>query len=255
MRIAKELESDDPYKTHYLTAKMKISRIMSSMHEDTVKISSNIYNKLLFQILANELVKSFPPTGENYEKAIIASLKNRFGRDDMIVEFYVRELLSLKIPLTSIYIYDKMECYIRALETLGVTSDKCAVMLYPPLGGQRSGQREITEANSQRETTDRLTKLFRFLQIEVENEERIDMALTGFRLSTEHEKVKKPKSKVEPSKEMPSANVLFVSKEPRKLECIFCNSNHENHNYENVRKLTLTERKTLSKEKIVALIA
>jgi len=71
---------------------------------------------------ANELVRSFPPTGENYKKAI-SSLKNRFGRDDIIVEFYVRELLGLvlqnavkgnkKLSLTSLY--DKLKCYIRAL--------------------------------------------------------------------------------------------------------------------------------------------
>jgi len=85
---------------------------------------------------ANELVKSFPPTGENYEKAI-TNLKNRFGRDDLIVEFYVRELLDLVLQnavkgsqkLSLANIFDKIECYIRALEILGVTMDKCAAML------------------------------------------------------------------------------------------------------------------------------
>jgi len=238
--IDKEIESDDSYRTHYLTAKMKISRIMQSTPEagtrtipsntiktsklpklELSKFSGNIKDWLPFwsqfkkinddstisqedkmQYLqqatvpdsrANELVKSFPPTGENYEKAVM-SLKNRFGRDDIIVEFYVRELLSLvlqnavrgnkKSALASIY--DKLECYIRALETLGVTTDKCAAMLYPLVESslpeevlrawQRSGQRE---AHGQHETTDRLSKLLKFLQLEVENEERIDLALTA----------------------------------------------------------------------------
>ncbi|RLU14669.1 hypothetical protein DMN91_013065 [Ooceraea biroi] len=159
---------------------------------------------------ASELVKSFPPTGENYTKAI-ASLKNRFGRDDIIVEFYVRELLTLvlqnavrgnkKLSLASIY--DKVECYIRTLETLGVTTDRCAAMLYPLVESslpeevirawQRSGQREAVEANGQRETTDRLEKLLRLLQLKVENEELIDMALTGFGLPMDQERTKKPK--------------------------------------------------------------
>ena len=65
-------------------------------------------------------------------------MKARFGRDDTVVEFYVRELLELvlqnvttgdKMTLTNIY--DKVELYIRALETLGVTTDKCTAMLYP----------------------------------------------------------------------------------------------------------------------------
>lgn len=58
---------------------------------------------------------------------------------------------------------------------------------------QRS-EREIPEANEKRETTDRLGRLFKFLQREVENEERIDMALTGFGLLTEQEKTKKQKN-------------------------------------------------------------
>lgn len=51
----------------------------------------------------------------------------------------MRELLGLvlqnatkndkKLLLSTIY--DKLESYIRALETLGVTTDKCAAMLYP----------------------------------------------------------------------------------------------------------------------------
>lgn len=202
--IAKELESDDAYKTHYLTAKMKVTASMPESAPRTVSTNmaktskfpklelpkfsgnvkdwlpfwsqfkkinddSSITNEDRFQYLlqatipdsrANELVKSFPPTGDNnYEKAI-TSLKNRFGRDDIIVEFYVRELLSLvlqnavkgKLKLSLASIYDKIECYIRALESLGVTTDKCAAMLYPLVESslpeevlrawQRSGQRE-----------------------------------------------------------------------------------------------------------------
>lgn len=43
---------------------------------------------------AAELVGSFPPTDENYEK-IITAIKNRFGRDEILVEVYMRELLKL----------------------------------------------------------------------------------------------------------------------------------------------------------------
>lgn len=65
---------------------------------------------------AHKIVKSFPATGENYEKAITA-LKNRFRQDDIIVEFYVCELLGLVLQnvaegnkrlFTSLY--DKLEC-------------------------------------------------------------------------------------------------------------------------------------------------
>ncbi|GBN49393.1 hypothetical protein AVEN_181100-1 [Araneus ventricosus] len=40
------------------------------------------------------VVESFPATAENYPKAI-AHLKERFGRDDLLVQIYVRDLLSM----------------------------------------------------------------------------------------------------------------------------------------------------------------
>ncbi|GBO38662.1 hypothetical protein AVEN_166485-1, partial [Araneus ventricosus] len=49
---------------------------------------------------AREVVESFPPTGENYVKAV-DSLKARFGREDLLVEVYVRELLKLIISVQS----------------------------------------------------------------------------------------------------------------------------------------------------------
>lgn len=86
---------------------------------------------------ATDLVKSYPPTTENYGK-VISSLRNRFGREDMQIEVYVRELLQLilqnavkskTLSLTSLY--DKIESHLRALESLGVTTDKCTAMLFP----------------------------------------------------------------------------------------------------------------------------
>ncbi|XP_011858322.1 PREDICTED: uncharacterized protein LOC105555891 [Vollenhovia emeryi] len=86
---------------------------------------------------ASELVNSYPPTAANYDK-VIASLKNRFGRNDLLVEVYVREMLKLVLNKTKASshtslsrIYDRLETQMRALESLGVTTDMCAAMLYP----------------------------------------------------------------------------------------------------------------------------
>lgn len=59
---------------------------------------------------ANELVNNFPPTAENYDKAI-DSLRSRFGKDELLIKLYIRELLKLvltakmetKIPIASLY--------------------------------------------------------------------------------------------------------------------------------------------------------
>lgn len=42
-------------------------------------------------------------------------------------------LHNLKSIVVLAHLYDKMESQLRSLETLGVTSDKCAAMLYPLL--------------------------------------------------------------------------------------------------------------------------
>jgi hypothetical protein len=79
-----------------------------------------------------EVVESFPPIASNYNKAV-ECLKARFGREDLLVEFYVRELLKLtmamnskedKVTLSSLY--DRIETQLRALETLGVATEKYA---------------------------------------------------------------------------------------------------------------------------------
>lgn len=132
---------------------------------------------------AFEVVNSFPLTGDNYEKAI-QSLESRFGKKDLLIEFYVRELLKLVLnknrDVSLMSIYDKLETHIRALETLGVTIDMCAAMLFPlvesslPEETLRIWQRAMTQLTPQADmpvanitAKDRLTNLMVFLGREV----------------------------------------------------------------------------------------
>jgi hypothetical protein len=48
------------------------------------------------------MVESFPATAENYSK-FIESLKNRFGKEELLIESCVRELLGfvIKMPQTA----------------------------------------------------------------------------------------------------------------------------------------------------------
>ncbi|GFX27501.1 DUF1758 domain-containing protein [Trichonephila clavipes] len=87
---------------------------------------------------AESLVLSFPTTAANYLKAI-EQLKERFRRDDLLVQIYVRDLLGLvmknavkgrsKTDLT--YLYDELEGKLRALESLGRTQEKYGDFLIP----------------------------------------------------------------------------------------------------------------------------
>ncbi|KAK9512307.1 hypothetical protein O3M35_000763 [Rhynocoris fuscipes] len=138
---------------------------------------------------ARELVESFPATAENYVKAVNC-LKTRYGREDLLTEYYVRELINImllyqihKKPLSSIY--DNLECHLRALETLGVTSDKCAatVLLLVesclPEDILRMWQRYSSSPfkfddnlEDSRNSENRLEQLMYFLRTEVEGEQK-----------------------------------------------------------------------------------
>ena len=105
------------------------------VHEDVNLSKDNklylLRKSMVEESRAHELVFSYPPIGDNYEK-VISSLKNRFGRNDLLIEFYVRELLGLVLKnaiqgnkkMSLIKIYDKVDSYIRALDSLGVTTEK-----------------------------------------------------------------------------------------------------------------------------------
>jgi len=84
-----------------------------------------------------KVAESFPPIGSNYNKAL-ECLKARFGREELLVEFYVRELLKLTLVMHSregrvllSSLYDRTEAQLRALETPRVATDKYAAMLFP----------------------------------------------------------------------------------------------------------------------------
>ncbi|XP_015119546.1 uncharacterized protein LOC107042857 [Diachasma alloeum] len=197
----------------------------------------------------DQLDNSFPPTEENYDKAIEA-LKTRFGRRELLAEVYVRELLKLvltnavtpqgQVPLTSIF--DKLKTQMRALKSLGVTTDTCTAMLYPlvesslPEEMLRVWQRQVSTpaTNGSSGSTsitrqDRLTRLMEFLEAEVENEERIAIAVGGLDLINGSTPKPKNKSKADSNpkgNQVSTAAGLLTIKDTKTLECIFC-GDHE----------------------------
>lgn len=87
---------------------------------------------------AERLVQSFPATAANYPK-VIEQLKERFGRDDLLVQIYVRDMLNLvmrnavkgRIKTDLASLYDELEGKLRALESLGRTQEKYGDFLIP----------------------------------------------------------------------------------------------------------------------------
>ncbi|XP_058802077.1 uncharacterized protein LOC131670472 [Phymastichus coffea] len=221
------------------------------------------------------IVHGFPTTAENYDSAF-ESLKDRYGRDDLLIEYYTRELLTLAIQNATkkkeeqsdiASIYDRLSAHIRALDTLGVKTDNCATMLYPLVESslpeeilrtwQRSPLSSSTNNGNQGQegapVSDRLTKLLEFLKTEVTNEERINMAVTHFAVASDKKK-EKPKegkqkeNKGTSSKEPATASAL-LSSEHKGTKCVFCGESHGSANCEEAKKMSFEDRKKIMKDK------
>ena len=156
-------------------------------------------------------------------------------------------------------VYDKVSAHIRALETLGVTTNNCAIMLYPLVESSlpeeilRTWQRSSfsNEEVEGEENTDRLTRLLRFLEAEVKNEERIDMAVHGFstQAGEKREGVRgEGKTKTETkSRDIATASALHSAENKRK-HCVFCSENHENAACEKAANIPFESRKNIVKD-------
>ncbi|GIY98482.1 hypothetical protein CEXT_502421 [Caerostris extrusa] len=160
---------------------------------------------------ARDIVESYPPSKENYSK-VIEHLKSRFGRKDLLIEVYIRDLLALVNSKTNIKLsdlYDKLGSYLRALETLGVTTSNYAAMLYPVVESclpveilkawdRHRFNREVKE-DSILTTEKVLENLMSFLRHEVEGEEHRVLAETAFGNGIKRKDTHKPVHKEEPT--------------------------------------------------------
>ncbi|XP_055940814.1 uncharacterized protein LOC129971246 [Argiope bruennichi] len=137
--------------------------------------------------VAEELIKSFPPGRNSYEKAI-EQLKLRYGREELLIQVYVRDLLSLVLQKQNMLkkslrnLYDLLETKLHALEILGVTRDKYTAMLFPLVESalpqetllgwewyRSTNRRSHDEENQNSKTTTKtdLDSILEFLQDEV----------------------------------------------------------------------------------------
>ncbi|XP_050298613.1 uncharacterized protein LOC126737669 isoform X1 [Anthonomus grandis grandis] len=222
---------------------------------------------------ARQLVESFPATGSNYSK-MVECLQARFGREDLQVEVYVRELLKLVIHNTSsgnrldiTRLYDKLETQLRALETLGITSDKYAAMLFPlvesclppellriwqrtPDIGDTGINLQVSLDNTGLTTIEnRLKSLMNFLKLEVDNEQHVSLATEGFNLrSTVHKDVKRggyQTNKAGQDFEPKFQTAMGLINSDGTTKCIFCQNSHESSNCFKAQKLGREEKKDI----------
>ncbi|CAB0000825.1 unnamed protein product [Nesidiocoris tenuis] len=148
---------------------------------------------------ARQVIESFPPSGTNYRKAL-NHLKERFAKEEFLIEAYFRELLTLvirqatkKSDISISSLYDRISSHLRALESMNVTNEKYAAMLFPmvesclPMDVLKAWGRfrlapHQDDAGSTKTPDKLLDALMKFIKAEVENEERMRLAANGFGL-------------------------------------------------------------------------
>ncbi|XP_071033366.1 uncharacterized protein [Parasteatoda tepidariorum] len=130
----------------------------NKIHEDNSIDSDNKFQYLLqateIGTSARDLVESFPPSGTNYYKAV-EQLKSRFAKDELLIQIYVRELLNLVLTQAKSVESALPEDLIKEWERT------------------RSKVDDKDDANI-------LSSLLGFLRSEVESEERLQLARSGF---------------------------------------------------------------------------
>ncbi|GBO07910.1 hypothetical protein AVEN_11429-1 [Araneus ventricosus] len=175
------------------------------IHEDISIPNEDKMQYLLQAVVAKtkaaRVVENFSDTSENDPKAI-AQLKERFGRDVLLVQIYVRDLLSMVMKNTASdgtktdlpALYDEFEAKIRALERLGRAQEKYGDFLSPLLESCLSEEILVAweRSRNMKETSqveDRfLEKIMNFLKQEVKGEEMVELARTGFFISCQSKK-------------------------------------------------------------------
>ncbi|XP_063630448.1 uncharacterized protein LOC134801785 [Cydia splendana] len=231
------------------------------IHEDTVMDNTDKYQYLLQSMTPNssarQLVESYPPCAENYSKAVEA-LKARFARDDILIETYVRGLVTLMQqrgePKQLSNLYDNLQTHLQALETLGVTKDKFASMLFPMIESALPESVLRAWHRSRSESRD-LANLMQFLRQDVESEERIKLARTKIEETT----LAEPKPPTACFVQLTEANKRKKEASDRQGEtstsCIWCSKdNHSAVECYKPAKMTVSDRIELIKDKKACLI-
>ncbi|GIX94263.1 reverse transcriptase [Caerostris darwini] len=145
-------------------------------------------------------------------------------------------------------LYDKLGSYLRALETLGVTTSNFAAMLYPVVESclpveilkawdRHRLNREVKE-DSILTTEKVLENLMSFLRHEVEGEEHRVLAETAFGNGIKRKDIHKPVHKDETT-----AATLIANSSAGENNCVFCDRSHPSQECRKISNMNYDDRK------------
>ncbi|UYV72770.1 hypothetical protein LAZ67_10000641 [Cordylochernes scorpioides] len=225
-----------------------------------------LQNCMIKGSVSEEIVSSFPNSAANYP-LVISTLKERFGREDMLVEVYVRDLIAIILEnahgrnTTSFStVYVRLSSQLRALGSLGVTTDKCAAILYLMVESalsedifvawERTRHHYKPDEDGKHNSSEALLeKLMEFLKHEVEGSERMRLARQPFSSSYpsqfNRDKPPKPKTSVATA----SSLVVADGKSNNAYKCVFCDGKHLSEQCCKAMSMSLEARRKIIQEK------
>ncbi|XP_055929785.1 uncharacterized protein LOC129960390 [Argiope bruennichi] len=250
--IEKESRSADEYSLNFKKMSLLVDRKTNpAVNDDT--LSSVGGEKRKFKLPRLELkkfggeIKDWLPFRGQFQKIdedndIDETDKFQYLVQATIPNSRTRGLVEKKhVELSTVY--DRLETQLRSLETLGVSTVKYAAILFPlfesclseeVLKAWRINDRGLDGKDDAKES--QLESLMKFLKNEVENEDRIALAMEGFSLKENNKNIKI-------KRDLPTAAGFFSGNKKSVLKCVFCDkNNHESKECHVVRNLDLNEK-------------
>ncbi|GFU32160.1 uncharacterized protein NPIL_201401 [Nephila pilipes] len=252
-----DFQAAEDFRDNFLELKSTIETLLNKDFGSFLESSSEPDVSMVLDSRAAGLLSSFPIVTENYPKAV-EQLKLRFGREDLLVQIYVRDLLSLVLKNATTgknapdlaTLYDMLKTKLRALESLGHTKEKFADFLEPlvesclPENVLRAWEwSRISESTDDAISQRSLEKLMCFLRHEVESEEMIRLAREGFGKDRGGGAIRK-KCQKSAHKDEPTAATLISSTTGAKLYCIFCDLSHLSQDCQKLSDMSYEDRKS-----------
>ncbi|UYV69625.1 hypothetical protein LAZ67_7000025, partial [Cordylochernes scorpioides] len=201
-------------------------------------------------------VEGFALSADNYEKAI-KLLKDRFGREDILISRHMNNLLSMRPLKTSSDVrtfrelFDNLSVQIRSLESLNVSIDVYGQLLCPIIIKLLPADLNL-ELNKELPTGYIINDLITFLERQLTARERSfrNEIGTGNESTSKPNLVNKhPKTRFYNEKPIATASELLNSVH-KSNECVFCGKdNHGSPKCDFAANISLNEKRSLMKKK------
>ncbi|UYV74337.1 hypothetical protein LAZ67_11003112 [Cordylochernes scorpioides] len=201
-------------------------------------------------------VEGFALSADNYEKAI-KLLKDRFGREDILISRHMNNLLSMRPLKTSSDVrtfrelFDNLSVHIRSLESLNVSIDVYGQLLCPIIIKLLPADLNL-ELNKELPTGYVINDLITFLERQLTAREKSfrNEIGTGNESTSKPNLVNKhPKTRFYNEKPIATASELMNSVH-KSNECVFCGKdNHGSPKCDFAANISLNEKRSLMKKK------